>query len=193
MTNYVFIATSLDGFIADPEGGIEWLNAIPNPEGSDFGWAEFLAGIDAILMGRMTFETVLGFPDWPYQIPVFVWSTTLQAVPAELAGQVEILRGGPREVVALLQRRGYHDLSIDGGKTVQSFLAADLIDELILTRVPILLGKGIPLFGKLTGSLKFEHLSTKAFPNGLVQSRYWRMKRVGDPIPQSDSPSIKRS
>jgi len=174
MTNFVYIAASLDGFIADPEGGIEWLNELPNPEGSDFGWSEFLSGIDAILMGRKTFEKVLSFESWPYQLPVFVLSTSLQGIPASLIGKVEIIRDTPREVIELLHSRGFQNLYIDGGNTVQGFLAADLIDELIITRIPILLGKGIPLFGELEARLRFVHQGTNIFDNGLVQSRYQR-------------------
>lgn len=176
MTNFVYIAASLDGYIADPQGGIEWLNDLPNPEGSDFGWSEFLSGIDAILIGRKTFEKVLSFESWPYKLPVFVLSTSLQEIPASLAGKVELISGSPREVSELLQGRGLQNLYIDGGKTVQGFLAADLIDELIITRVPILLGKGIPLFGKLEDRLRFIHQGTDVFDNGLVQSRYQRVR-----------------
>jgi len=174
MTNFVYIAASLDGYIADPQGGIEWLNEFPNPEGSDYGWTEFLSGIDAISMGRKTFEKVLSFESWPYQLPIFVLSTSLQEIPASLIDKVEIIRGSPREVIELLHGRGFQNLYIDGGKTVQGFLAADLVDELIITRIPILLGKGISLFGELEDRLRFVHKGTDVYDNGLVQSRYQR-------------------
>jgi len=177
MTNFVYIAASLDGYIADPQGGIEWLNELPNPEGSDYGWSEFLRGIDAILMGRKTFEKVLSFESWPYQLPVFVLSTSLQRIPARLIGKVDLIGGSPRELIDLLNSQGFQNLYIDGGKTVQGFLAADLVDELIITRIPILLGKGIPLFGELEDRLRFVHQGTDVYDNGLVQSRYQRSRK----------------
>lgn len=177
MTNYVYIATSLDGFIADRDGGIEWLTGLPDPEGGDFGFAEFLGGVDAIVMGRKTFETVLGFGAWPYDKPVFVLSTTLAEAPAHLAGKAEIMAGDPRSVVAALRDRGYQSLYVDGGRTIQGFLDADLIDELIITTVPILLGDGVPLFGRLGRALAFRHVSTEGLSPDLVKSRYVRDRK----------------
>ena len=93
MTNYVYIATSLDGHIATSEGGLDWLNEVPNPEQSDYGFADFMSGIDAIVMGRNTFETVRSFGVWPYERPVFVLSENLPEIPAELAGKAELVGG----------------------------------------------------------------------------------------------------
>jgi dihydrofolate reductase len=177
MTNYVYIATSLDGFIADRDGGIDWLTGLSDPEGSDFGFAEFLGGVDAIVMGRTTFETVLGFGVWPYDKPVFVLSATLVEAPAHLAGKTEIMAGDPHSVVATLRGRGYQSLYIDGGRTIQGFLAADLIDELIITTVPILLGDGVPLFGRIGRALAFRHVSTEALTPDLIKSRYVRDRK----------------
>jgi len=174
VTNYVYIATSLDGFIADRDGGLDWLTAVPDPEGGDFGFAEFLAGVDAIVMGRTTFETVLAFGVWPYDKPVFVLSTTLHDVPADLAGRAEVVAGDPRDLVAALRGRGHESLYVDGGRTVQGFLKADLIDELIITTVPILLGDGIPLFGTLGRALAFRHAGTEELTPDLVRNRYVR-------------------
>lgn len=139
MTNYVYIATSLDGFIATPDGGLDWLFDIPNPDQSDYGYSEFMGGIDAIVMGRNTFEKVLTFSDWPYNKPVFVLSNSLTAVPEPIVAQAEIVKGDIKSLVNQLHQRGYQNLYVDGGKTIQSFLKADLIDEMIITRVPILL------------------------------------------------------
>ena len=139
MTNYVYIATSLDGFIATPDGGLDWLFDIPNPDQSDYGYSEFMGGIDAIVMGRNTFEKVLTFSDWPYNKPVFVLSNSLTAVPEPIVAQTEIVKGDIKCLVNQLHQRGYQNLYVDGGKTIQSFLKADLIDEMIITRVPILL------------------------------------------------------
>ena len=107
MTNHVYIATSLDGFIADRDGKLGWLPGLPDPDGGDYGFAEFLGGIDAIVMGRRTFETVLAFGLWPYDKPVFVLSHTLDVVPEDLLGRVEIVRDHPRALVDALRERGY--------------------------------------------------------------------------------------
>ncbi len=176
----VYVATSLDGYIADANGGLAWLSALPNPDGSDYGFAAFLAQIDAIVMGRRTFEAVVGFGgEWPYPKPVFVLSRTLSGVPTELEGKVEILSGSPAEVMAALGARGYERLYIDGGRTVQQFLAADRVDEMVITRVPVLLGGGVPLFGALDTPLWFEHAGTEDLGNGLTTSRYRRSHSSG--------------
>jgi dihydrofolate reductase len=174
MANYVYIATSLDGFIATVDGGIDWLNEIPNPQKSDYGYAEFMSGIDALVMGRGTFEKVLTFGDWSYNKPVFVLSNSLTTAPEHLKDKVEIASGDINKLVKQLNQRGYNNLYIDGGKVIQSFLEEDLIDELIITRVPILLGDGIPLFGKLNQILKFKHSNTETYNNMLVKSTYTR-------------------
>jgi dihydrofolate reductase len=176
MTNIVYIATSLDGYIADENGGLEWLHEAPNPEGSDFGFGAFMNRIDALVMGRNTYETVLTFGDWPYSKPVFVVSSTLRDVPAHLAQRVEIVQGEPESLVAQLADRGFTTLYIDGGVTIQRFLAADLIDELIITRVPILLGGGYPLFDRLEQPLRFRHVETEILNDTLVKSRYVRVR-----------------
>ena len=177
MANYVYIATSLDGFIATPDGGVDWLDEIPNPDQSDFGYSEFISHIDAIVMGRNSFEKVLTFGDWPYNKPVFVLSNTLKAVPENLVDTVEIVSGTDiKSLVHRLNKRGYQNLYIDGGRTIQSFLAEDMIDELIITRIPILLGQGIPLFGMLSHPLQFHHEKTEVFNNLLVKSAYRRLR-----------------
>ena len=176
MTNYVYIATSLDGFIATPDGGIDWLNEIPNPEGSDYGYADFMSGIDALVMGRKSFEKVLSFGVWPYDKPVFVLSRSKVTIPKELDEKVEITNSSPEEIVAQLAELGYQNLYIDGGVTIHGFLEADLIDELIITRVPILLGDGIPLFSKLSQKMQFTHKKTETLNEMLVKSHYLRKR-----------------
>lgn len=176
MTNYVYIATSLDGFIATPDGELDWLFEIPNPDQSDYGYSEFMGGIDAIVMGRNTFEKVLTFSDWPYNKPVFVLSNSLTAVPEPIVAQAEIVKGDIKSLVNQLHQRGYQNLYVDGGKTIQSFLKADLIDEMIITRVPILLGNGLPLFGQLDQSIKFNYKKTEVYDNTLVKSFYIRAR-----------------
>ncbi|MHA2059729.1 MAG: dihydrofolate reductase family protein [Candidatus Ranarchaeia archaeon] len=176
MTNFVYIATSLDGFIATKDGGIEWLSEIPNPDQNDYGYAEFLKNIDAIVMGRITFEKVLTFSDWAYTKPVFVLSNSLTKLPEEFTEDVEIVKGDIVELVRVLDQKGYHNLYVDGGKVIQSFLKEDLIDELIITRIPVLLGAGIPLFAEIGQFLRFNHEDTTIFENGLVKSHYRRNK-----------------
>jgi dihydrofolate reductase len=172
MANYVYIATSLDGFIADSDGGLDWLNETPNPETSDYGFAEFMRSIDAIVMGRRTFEAVLTFGSWPYEKPVFVLSRRGVKVPRELENKVEVINADPKTITGQLKEKGFHNLYIDGGNTIQSFLEIGLIDEMIITRVPILLGGGVPLFGKLSQRLHFSHKKTEVLNNLLVKSHY---------------------
>ena len=165
--NKVFIARSLDGYIAGKEGEIEWLNAIPNPDRDDMGYLEFMAGIDALLMGRRTFHKVCSFDmDWPYTQPVFVWSQTLQSIP-----------GTASEVLKTIHDKGYEQLYIDGGATIRSFLREDLIDEMIITTIPILLGGGISLFRDLPHALMFELVRSQVFLGQMVQDHY-RRKRI---------------
>jgi dihydrofolate reductase len=177
MANYVYIAASLDGYIATPDGGIDWLADAPNPNGSDFGFAEFVSRVNGILMGRMTFDKVLGFGNWPYTIPVFVLSSTLKEIPPNLQGKAQIVSGSLAEVIGKLHEQGFKNLYIDGGRVIQSFLREDLIDELIITRFPKLLGAGIPLFSELVIPLNFIHIKTEVIQNYLVKSQYQRDKK----------------
>jgi dihydrofolate reductase len=176
MANSVYIAVSLDGFIATKTGGLEWLMEFPNPEKSDFGYAGFMANIDAIVMGRKTFEKVLSFGAWPYEKPLFVLSNTLKEVSGDLSGKAEIINGDPREIINTLKFRGFKNLYLDGGITIQNFLAEDLVDELIISRIPYLLGDGTPLFGSLEESMLFDHVETEVFDNGIVKSHYTRKR-----------------
>jgi len=176
MTNFVYIATSLDGFIATSDGGLDWLDEIPKPEGNDFGYADFMNDIDALVMGRKTFEKVLSFGVWPYDKPVFVLSRGKISVPAELESKVDAVNTPPTMLVDDLKERGYQNLYVDGGFTIQTFLAEDLIDEMIITRIPVLLGTGIPLFGEFTQRLHFKHKKTNILNEMLVQSHYTRIR-----------------
>jgi dihydrofolate reductase len=175
----VYIATSLDGFIAREDGGIDWLETAGPVEGEDFGWSEFFPTVDAIVMGRRTFETALGFgPDaWLYgSTPLVVLSTTLKTLPEGVRATVELSSLAPRALLQQLAERGCKRVYVDGGKTVQSFLREDLVDELVVTRIPVLIGKGLPLFGPLERDLAWEHVATKVFANGLVKSSYRRKR-----------------
>lgn len=170
----VYIATSLDGFIAREDGNIDWLHSTVEPiANEDYGYAAFMDSVDCLVMGRSTFEVVTGFPKYPYSTKhAVVLSSTLKSVPDNLSDNVEIHSGPVTELVNDLAGRGFKNIYIDGGKTIQSFLQAGLVDELILTRLPILLGRGLPLFGQLEHDITLTHLTTKAYDNGLVQSHY---------------------
>jgi len=175
--NSIFIATSLDGYIADQDGGIEWLNKVSNPEQIDMGYHSFMSRIDALIMGRNTFEKVLSFGiSWPFEKPVFVWSRTLKKVPDELVGKVELISGHPTELLDKLHQQGLRRLYIDGGITIQSFLKEDLIDEMIITRIPVLLGNGFPLFGEVPEMLSFKLVRSEVFLNQIVQDTYIRKR-----------------
>jgi dihydrofolate reductase len=174
MRTVIYIATSLDGFIARPDGDIKWLINIPNPDNSDFGYSEFIAGIDAILMGRNTYEAALSFESWIYNRPVFVLSNILENVPQELKNKVELINGDLKDILNHLEAKGIKNLYIDGGKTIQSFLKEDLIDEMIITTVPILLGEGIPLFGHLDNDLRFKCEKVEFISEYLVKHYYKR-------------------
>ncbi len=177
MSNIVYIATSLDGYISDKNDELDWLQMVPNPDNSDFGWAEFLDRIDAVIMGRKTFEKVCSFDcDWPYPKPVFVLSRSLKSLPEEYEEKAELIQGSPADVLENLKNRGFKDLYIDGGVAVQNFLKEDLIDELIVTVIPILLGGGTPLYSDLPTKLEFEHVKTEVLLNAMVKSHYRRKR-----------------
>ena len=179
MTCRVYLGLSLDGFIADKDGGVAWLDMVHVPEGDDLGYAVFMQDVDALVMGRVTFDTVLGFDvPWPYDKPVYVWSRRAVAIPEALEGKAFGIQGSPEEIVATLAAAGHTRLYIDCGKTVQAFLAADLVDELILTRLPIVLGEGIPLFGALPKPLPLKHVRTEVLLGQLVKSTYRRTARA---------------
>ena len=176
-TNSVFIATSLDGCIADRNHSIDFLtsSSITDPQEvneteedatknsdtddeDDMGFTEFMSRMDALVMGRTTFDTVcqFGLEQWPYHKPVFVASTTLTEIPTPFQDKAQLISGDVPAMLTQLHEKGYNRLYIDGGRLIQSFLQYDLIDELILSTIPIVLGGGIPLFGALKQPLKFQ-------------------------------------
>ncbi len=171
----VFIATSLDGYIARADGRIDWLEEAHRSAaaGEDFGYQEFFDGVDVLILGRKTFETVRGFPEWPYgEKRVVVLSQTLHQLPADCPPSVRLTEQSPAEIVKSLERESFQHAYVDGGSTIQSFLAAGLVSDLTITTIPILLGSGLPLFGRLTEDLPLLHEKTRVFPNGFVQSKY---------------------
>jgi dihydrofolate reductase len=172
MTHYVYIAQSLDGYIAGPNGELDWLENIDNPEQSDFGFSAFMQVVDALLMGKNTFEMVASFGQWPYQKPVFVVSNSLTSLPSGFDGKAQLLKGDPKELVAVLHGQGFNDLYIDGGLLIQSFLKENLVDELIISTIPVLLGEGIPLFGNCSNRINLNLKSSEVLAGQLVKSHY---------------------
>ena len=165
----VFVGISLDGFMARTNGELDFL---PAGGGEPHGYDEFMATVDALVIGRNTFDTVLGFDPWPYgKKPVFVLSTRALP-PAPPESVVEHLSGAPAEIVSLLAARGIQHIYVDGGITIQRFLQAGLIERLIVTRVPVLIGAGVPLFGPLQHDIILRHVRTQQYASGLVQSEY---------------------
>jgi dihydrofolate reductase len=170
MRSSVFIAASVDGFIARLDGRLDWL---PDDGGEPHGYTEFIATIDGIVIGRKTFETVLSFDAWPYgTTPVIVLTSTPSVLKPPANTNCSIMSGSPPEILDQLAKRGLTHLYVDGGVTIQGFLRHNLIQRLIITRIPVLLGAGIPLFGSLPHDVRLEHVVTRSFKSGLVQSEY---------------------
>ena len=168
----VFVGASVDGFIARPNGALDWL---PAGGGEPHGYDEFIATVDTILIGRKTFETVLSFEAWPYgrkQVVVLSGHPLDLSLAVARGGAVKQMGGSPAEIMAKLAVRGARHVYVDGGITIQRFLRAKLIDRLVITRVPVLIGEGIPLFGSLPQDIRLRHVATRPYPSGLVQSEY---------------------
>lgn len=165
----VFVGTSVDGFIARPNGEFDFLD----PEGNEpHGYEEFFASVDTLVIGRNTFETVRAFPEWPYGDRRVV---VLSSHPIDLSsvrGRVEQMAGDPAEIAAKLAAGGAKHVYVDGGVTIQRFLGAGLVNRLIVTRVPKLIGEGIPLFGTVPHDIKMQLVRVQQYPGGLVQTEY---------------------
>jgi dihydrofolate reductase len=169
MTVSVFIGASVDGFIARPNGDLDFL---PLGGGEPHGYSEFIATVDAIVIGRKTFETVLAMESWPYGDKRVVVLSSRPVDVSGVRGVVAQMAGPPAEVVSQLAASGAHHLYIDGGITIQGFLRAGVIQRLVITRVPVLIGDGVPLFGTLPRDVRLHHIATRHYPSGLVQSEY---------------------
>jgi len=166
----VFCGVSVDGFLARPNHGLDFLDAGGH---APHGFKEFYASVDVIVIGRRTFEVVLTFGKWAYgKKPVIVLSSRKLDFSKVKGGVVQQMSGEPAEIVKQLEKQKFKHAYIDGGITIQRFLAASLIDRMIVTRVPILIGEGIPLFGPLPKDIKLEHVATRTYKGGLVQSEY---------------------
>jgi len=170
MKTSVFVGTSVDGFIARHNGDFDFL---PEGGGEPHGYPEFIATVDVLVIGRNTFDKVMTFDAWPYpDMRVVVLSNRAIDTSAIAGARVERMSGSPPEIISRLAADGAHHAYIDGGITVQQFLRAGLIQRLIVTRVPVLVGQGIPLFGSLPHDVKLRHVATQAYASGLVKSEY---------------------
>jgi dihydrofolate reductase len=166
----VFVGTSVDGFIARLNGSFDFL---PEGGGEPHGYNEFFASVDVLVIGRKTFEIVLALLEWPYgDKRVIVLSTRKLDLSKVPAGLVEQMQGSPREIVSKLEAQGIRHVYVDGGITVQRFLREGLIQRLIITRVPVLIGEGIPLFGSLPKDVRLQHVKTQHYASGLVKTEY---------------------
>ena len=172
MRTVAYIATSLDGYLADADGGVDWLNEIPNPDQSDYGFGAFISGIDAILMGSKTFEFVQSCGQWPFDKIVYVLSSRIKKAPAGLENRVRLVEGRVEDVLARIRNEAGPNIYVDGGKVIQSCLAANCLSELVITTIPIILGKGTPLFAPSDDRTKLTHVSTEVLGVGLVKSTY---------------------
>jgi dihydrofolate reductase len=185
----VFVGTSVDGFIARKNHALDFL---PAGGGEPHGYDEFMASVDALVIGRHTFGVVLGFDAWPYgNKPVFVLSRRRLA-PAPPEAVVTRLSGAPSKIVSQLAARGLRHIYVDGGITVQRFLRAGLIQRLIVTRVPVLIGTGIPLFGPVERDIRLQHVATRQYASGLVQSEYLVVPQTGTKPTRRRSRPVKR-
>jgi len=166
----VFVGVSVDGFLARPNGDLDFL---PPGGGEPHGFDEFFASVDVIVIGRGTYEKVLTFGGWAYGTkPVVVLSSRPLDLSVVKGGVLEQMSGAPAEIVSKLAARGVHHIYVDGGITIQRFLREGLIDKMVITRVPVLIGEGIPLFGALPQDIPLKHVRTQDYKSGLVQSEY---------------------
>ena len=164
----VFIACSLDGFIAGPGGDLSWL---PAPEvGEDYGYAAFMAETAALLLGRATYDVAAGFDSWPYgTLPVFVaTSRPLPGAPAP----VRAVAGTPSQLLDAVRARTDGAIYLDGGSLIRAFLDANLVDELTVTIVNVILGDGVPLFVGVAEPHRLRLTAATPYPSGLVHLRY---------------------
>lgn len=171
----VFIATSLDGFIAREDGGLDWLDRANEkvPEGEDCGYHEFFDSVDVLVMGRKTYEKVLTFGEWPYRKkPVIIMSRKPIKIPIVIKETVSHSSESPKVLTERLLKKGNQRLYIDGGRTVQSFLSDGLVTDLTITIIPIILGSGIPLFSQIKNDIMLKHVGTKSYKFGFNQLSY---------------------
>lgn len=178
----VYIATSADGYIATRDGGVDWLDTAGNPEADmsnnpDMGFNEFIASIDCMIMGRKCMDAISSFnltpEQWPYgDTKIYVLSNSLKKPPENLRGKVEMYSGDIKKLINQLEENGYKHAYIDGGTTITAFINLQLIDEMTITKAPVILGKGLPLFGELNKSIKLINSEATVFPNDFIQEKF---------------------
>ncbi|HQR73249.1 MAG TPA: dihydrofolate reductase family protein [Sulfurovum sp.] len=177
----VFIATSADGYIATPDGGVDWLDTAGNLEADmgseDMGFEFFMDSVDCMIMGRKCMDVLsnmnLTSVEWPYgDTRIVVLSNTVKEPPTNLQGKVEMYSGNIQDLIIKLESCGLTHAYIDGGSTITSFINLELINEMTITKVPVLLGEGIPLFGKINKNVKLENAKASVFPNDFIQVKY---------------------
>lgn len=174
----VFLGLSVDGRVARPDGDLEWLTSRGEAAG-DAGFTPFVESVDAVMMGRRTYEAIASIQEWPYLgRPIHVISTTLDAD----ADPRIIVHRSPEAAIDAAERSGCKCVYVDGGATVRWFLAAKLVDELTLSQVPVLIGDGPSLFGSLGGDVDLEHVRTTVLDGGMVQTTY---RVLGGPTPHT--------
>lgn len=165
----VFIASSLDGFIAGGGDDLSWLPE-PDPGGEDYGFGAFMAETAAMVMGRNTFDVVAGFPEWPYgDTPVFVATSRPLDPPRPTVGAVS---GTPARMLEQVRASAPGSVYVDGGVLIRAFLDAGLVDEITVTVIPVILGAGIPLFAGTAERRALTLVDSRSYPSGLVQLRY---------------------
>ena len=172
----VFIATSVDGYIARPDGGLDWLGVV-NAPGEDYGYAAFASTVDVLVTGRGTYDVVLGFGTWPYEGKRVIVLTHRPPAEGSRHGE-EFFSGDVRDLVAKLTAEGVRRAYVDGGNVIRAFMAAGLIDDVTLSLIPVVLGDGIRLFDRGVGEHGLELAGTQSWPTGLVQLRYQAKRRA---------------
>ncbi len=175
MKTFVFLGVSLDGYIARTDGNLDFLDLYQDIT-EDFGYSDFIKNIDVILMGRKTFEKVISFEEWPYSIPVYIATNKGIVIPKKFKEFCHTISGSPVEIINIFKSKNFQNIYIDGGITIQLFLLENLIDEVTISRLPILIGDGIPLFLKNQNEIQLTHKETKVYKNGIIKSIYEKKK-----------------
>ena len=178
----VYIATSADGFIATLDGSVDWLHSAGNPEADmsnnpDMGFNDFIVSIDCMIMGRKCMDAISSFnltpEQWPYgNAKIYVLSNSVTEPPENLRGKVEMYSGDITKLISQLENNGYKHAYVDGGTTITAFINLQLINEMTITKAPIILGNGIPLFGEINNSIKLANSEAIAFSNDFIQEKY---------------------
>jgi dihydrofolate reductase len=164
----IYIASSIDGYIARTDGNLDWLH-YGHTGNEDYGFKKFTTSIDAVVMGRNTYEVVAGFDQWAYKDKrVIVLSNTL----TEVRKEAELFSGQLTELLVKLHAENIKHIWVDGGITVSRFLEAGLVDDITVSIIAMVLGSGIPLFSVMNQEHKCHLVSTQSYPSGLVQLKY---------------------